>query len=350
MKFLSIKTWFSKNVTENPTTFVGYARHALIELMLAVAAYFVFLGLFCVSSSALPVVLFLLALLLTTKSISIVNGIRFVVDLGGEFIRGLELLAQKKGYDNYRELFMATRLALLRRTPPNACYGVPFGIMDNKLTDPPEWLYCFIEERRLKWWLKHIRNLFYRVRSLIYLTAVITVAAPVDLLSTSSFCWSFAIACSFLVVILLLLMSSEIALGNIVMGRAHTDFLRGLAIREYKSPRAAPIVELLHLIWLAVLCGATSFSLLLGAVPGSYSELLCVSNNYVGRLERFVDLSYYAMTTLVTVGYGEIHPTTLWSRVLVGVFHLLGLMLIIFTVQVVVSKTEPAKHGIEAPS
>jgi Ion channel len=113
--------------------------------------------------------------------------------------------------------------------------------------------------------------------------------------------------------------------------------LRKVAHADFPVVRAVEALEmtvLLFLILFAVLAVQLE-----ATTPGSYSESLTK-----------IDALYFAVTTLATVGYGDIAPVSETARV-VGIIQMLGnLVLLGVAVRLIGRATERAREQAESPA
>jgi len=68
-------------------------------------------------------------------------------------------------------------------------------------------------------------------------------------------------------------------------------------------------------------------------------------SDILNRLKRFVEILSFAVTTFSTVGYGDVHPNGIVSRVIVMAIHCLTLSYILVLLQVLLNSGKPFPHG-----
>lgn len=279
----------------------------------------------------LPVCYAILTALLLMKLLGILNGIRWMFNLGEHICDQLnaELVLHGSQLDRefLHKLFIERRAAF-RAAPVRWGYWFPFGVMDTYWEPEPRWLQSQSLLERT-WHVSH--RAIFRVRSLVVLLAMAAILIP----HRSVLHVDWMAAPSVLVLFLTMAMGVEIAVGNLLLGAMNARFVRGLIFDCHPATKARPFAEILQLLYLVTLAGATA-SYLWYAVHGP--EVFNIAapldmESVAGRLSAFATFAYFAVGTLATVGYGDIVPASPGCRALLIIYHLLSLGVLVFSIQ-----------------
>lgn len=225
----------------------------------------------------------------------------------------------------------------------------PFGVNDwrwRKLIDDD--LSSPVRHRRIRgWFLRTLRVCYFRFESQAIVTAIILTLIPYtgdNEISTVPEGLACVLGCVALVNSFL--MGLEILIGNALLkNEYHLYFHFGFDRSPFPSGGSQLLREIGHFIRLIlfslIVVAATCFTYF--ACRGSFCGILTSPPSNSGylelenRLRLFCEFVAFAMTTLSTVGYGDVHPTGIISRLLVAVIQFLTFSFILFLLQVLLT-------------
>jgi hypothetical protein len=155
-------------------------------------------------------------------------------------------------------------------------------------------------------------------------------------------------------------MGIEILIGNAIMGKGysryfHMDLQRTphdlsdgkQLVREIAHFSRLVLVAVMALSGICLTYYATrySFNGILTPIPTDTATFEALSD----RCRLFCEFLAFLLTTFATVGYGDVHPTGIISRLLVAGIHLLTMSYILFLLQILLSQRQVGQPAFPIP-
>lgn len=223
-------------------------------------------------------------------------------------------------------------------------------------THEPRWALLGLADWKLRVrgsLLDWLRELFFRFNTQSVLGSMVLVLAPSPTKGPWPDCLNRWLLVGIGATLMLncFLMAAEILVGNALMGRGYSRYFHPDSSQLFTRPSLGRqhLTELINfsklslasLVVIAAAC--TGYFVLFGGFIGlsiaatvlSYScEWICQ------RLGLWLEFFYFATTTFCTVGFGDIHPNGLGSRVLVTAIHFLTFGYVLFLLQTLVGNDD----------
>ncbi len=318
----------------------------------------------------------ILTALLCAKFLAVASGTVWICCKGRDFAitqREWEvswLASERKEQEKNDNFRLAHTLGSLSESVKGWCWwlfwiSAPFGLFDHRcrwmamLSDTPS--TC---ERVRKWLWKWGRNIGFRFESLMVLTTLALVGAPFQALE----CWWRAVLFILIVILLMSIaaMSVEVMCGNVIMGPGYDRYCHyhfELPLDHFRDGTSPDGHRTLRQVWMFVrlcvfsICASAAAFYASNALSGycGFDEIDAVwpadaERLYPSqRIAEYMQFLYFTTTTFATVGYGDIHPLTLWPRVLTMAFQLVGMGMILVLLQLILqSNGWPTRNPAEA--
>jgi|GEM_PF-6209319 len=237
----------------------------------------------------------------------------------------------------------------------------PFGVMDWKWFKKIDlWIHDSNKACRFKGIiLKLLRTIFFRFEAQIILGAITLTLIPYSRDGVISTFTEF-LSCVLVIFIFLeiVLMGIEILFGNTLMQMNYSRYFHlGLSRKPYDPTHGKVLLrEIWHfsklvfhtLIGISVIC-FTYYSCRGGfkCIETSMAPGRIPIDELEPRLHLFIEFFSFATTTFSTIGYGDVHPTGITSRLFMAVIHLLSISFILFLLQILLAyhvHSDPIKN------
>jgi Ion channel. len=208
-------------------------------------------------------------------------------------------------------------------------------------------------DRRLGYFL---HDLFFRFNSQGILGAMLLVSSA-PALATGSVAGHRLLCCAVGVALMVncFVMATEVLVGNTLMGSRYSRYFHFQfeAFPSAPTPRKRQLHDIisfstLALVTLAVIAGVCSaYQAMFGGFCGLSTGITGASgwDHAIERAEVWAEFFYFAATTFCTVGFGDIHPATLGTRVLVTAIHALTFGYVLFLLQTLLGQREDVKSS-----
>lgn len=223
-----------------------------------------------------------------------------------------------------------------------------FGMRDRAILDFANRLINNDQHRLVRFFgtlMFYLHDLFFRFKtlSIFAMISLVAFATPMD---ASSPCWIItALLCivGLLTICMCYIMAGEIMIGTAIMGSGYSRYFHK-QYRHFPIPPTSGrrhLNELVHftelaLVTLVVISGVCAAVYIMF---GGFAGLNEATHDYHGtqRILVWLHFLYFATTTFCTVGFGDIHPTALYSRILVTAIHFLTFGYVLFLLQTLLS-------------
>lgn len=283
---------------------------------------------YTVTESLMDLIAMALILVLLLKLISIANAIRWLKVQGSTYVFEFN----RRGQQNYEELD--------HLFDNMKCDFFPFGFKDYKLR-----LYL---QNRINNPLKFnlilscaslFQSLLYRFERLTIITALyLFVAVPFARINLLHVVLDNRWTCIMLIILAFflllgnLMLSIEAVYSYGIIGSYAVSFHMLSPVKEKWAGGSSFLLELRVLVsklMTTLIAGATAFYVargLYGALDGdlvAFDPLLPLS-----WVQTYFQCSYFALTTLLTIGYGDIRPATIFGQVTTFLFQIQGFALV----------------------
>lgn len=222
----------------------------------------------------------------------------------------------------------------------------PCGVMDWR------WLKTIDSYRTDKktiraFFLQFLRDTFYRFESLVVYAVLALIfrsykqhlednLSPGDMLS---------IALSFMSSCLVIAMATEILVGHVMLDYGYSRYFHRKLVHRPRETSRTLLRELWHFSRLVALslCFIASACQSYYATFGGFHGI--ATKGFGGatiatlweRLSLFAEFFSFVCTTFATVGYGDVFPDTIATRLIVSAIHLYTMAMVLVLLQVVVS-------------
>lgn len=233
----------------------------------------------------------------------------------------------------------------------------PFGIMDRRpLAMFHRWMhsprpFC----RAFGLFVTQVWDILFGVSNLCLVTSALLIVAAYSGRAGSG---APRFAASMLSLLSLNFMAIEIVIGLSLMRDDYPRHLHGRGDPPAGSPVLRQLLLLANLIFAGIATATAScltWSVLLrGAFGGAMSDALGTNGEKV--LPLSINSLSFVVTTLLTIGYGDIFPAHIGARLMMIAIHTFGILALVLTLQIAVSlgTGDPNDHrqneGAEAPA
>ncbi|MFT5326407.1 MAG: hypothetical protein ACI8P0_004282 [Planctomycetaceae bacterium] len=287
----------------------------------AVGWMFLFVCIAIFPSTQVPAML-ILVIILTSKSISLLDGIYWIWD------NGLQATIELRTKEDHPNNATATeRRALLFDEFAESPRQISlFGVFDWRWFQQIE--SCGIAgglRPTISTILYWSRNVLYRFEALMVLSALALVWRPYSGGKWGASEWIAAVM-GLVVIVNVTFMAVEILFGNVIMGPGYDRYCH----RRVEEPICSKTTdgrELLRSVWNFV--RLIAFSLI--AIAALLHSLHAADSHKgfcgirvdsaTSRPEAYGEFIAFTLTTFATVGYGDVYPQTLKSRLMVAFLH-----------------------------
>jgi Ion channel len=267
--------------------------------------------------------------LLSLKLLAIIGAIPWVSQEGSRYVSRLQGIPKANSADPAL-CFTCNRLGALR----SELFVFPLGLMDHILVAPSHgaW-HCGT------WWgvvwrsaLGIARALLFRLSSLVLLGSALLVAAPLAIGTLESVPRRFL---AVLAVVAVLAMAIELVCGLAVLGLNYSQLLHGRITSGWKSTLLHQLVLLRNLVLISLLAASTMCYTFYTLDPKSLHAHGIPKHlvTWADAQKVLVDCAYFSMTTIATIGYGDIHPKSADAKAGVCVVQAIGFLVLVLAVQ-----------------